>query len=83
MDPGGLFELRSSRCGLFRIAGAVESPAALVLRIFVGSAPDGRYAAAGCFLIGAILSRYGLIWTGRVSAHDPHTLFDFQRKRKG
>ncbi|MGB2592169.1 MAG: NrfD/PsrC family molybdoenzyme membrane anchor subunit [Candidatus Acidiferrum sp.] len=68
---------------LLRIAGVMEGPVALTLRIFVGSAPAGRYAAAGCFLIGALLSRYAWIWAGRVSADDPHALFDLQRKRKG
>jgi hypothetical protein len=67
---------------LLRISGFVEGPVALLLRIFAGSVPAGRYAAAGCFLLGALLSRYGWIWAGRVSAHDPHALFDLQRKRK-
>lgn len=65
---------------LLRIAGFIEGPMALVLRIFWGSVPAGRYAAASCFLIGALLSRYGWIWAGRVSARDPHALFELQRK---
>src|ERR1700731_2352970 len=63
------------------VAGLLEGPAALLLRIFFGSAPAGRYAAAGTFLIGALLSRYAWIWAGRASASDPQTLFQLQRKR--
>ena len=63
-----------------RIAGLLEGPAALLLRVFWGSVPAGRYAAASCFLIGALLSRYAWIWAGRASACDPHALFRFQRK---
>jgi Polysulphide reductase, NrfD len=63
-----------------RIAGFVEGPAALLLRFFAGSSPAGRYAAAACFLTGALLSRFGWIWAGRVSARDPHALFRLQRK---
>jgi formate-dependent nitrite reductase membrane component NrfD len=65
---------------LLRISGFVEGPVALLLRIFVSSVPAGRYAAAGCFLLGALVSRYGWIWAGRVSAHDPEALFQLQRK---
>jgi hypothetical protein len=63
-----------------RIAGLLEGPAALLLRVFWGSAPAGRYAAATCFLIGALLSRYAWIWAGRASADDPRALFQLQRK---
>jgi hypothetical protein len=87
---GILLELRKSRVGAplyrgesgwtLRIAGIVEGPVALLLRLIAGSTPAGRYAAAGCFLAGALLSRYGWIWAGRVSAHDPHALFQLQRK---
>ena len=42
-----------------RVAGLLEGPAAFALRVFWGSLPAGRYAAAVCFLIGALLSRYG------------------------
>jgi Polysulphide reductase, NrfD len=63
-----------------RIAGLLEGPAALLLRVFWGSVPAGRYAAASCFLIGALLSRYAWIWAGRASARDPNALFHLQRK---
>jgi hypothetical protein len=63
-----------------RIAGLLEGPAALLLRVFWGSVPAGRYAAASCFLIGALLSRYAWIWAGRASASDPNALFHLQRK---
>ena len=62
------------------IAGLLEGPAALLLRVFWGSIPTGRYAAATCFIIGALLSRYAWIWAGRASAHDPDALFQLQRK---
>ena len=63
-----------------RIAGLLEGPGAFALRLFWGSVPAGRYAAAICFLVGALLSRYAWIWAGRASASDPNTLFDLQRK---
>jgi hypothetical protein len=63
-----------------RVAGLVEGPAALVLRAFWGHAPNGRYLAAVFFIVGSLLSRYGWIWAGRASAHDPHALFQIQRK---
>jgi Polysulphide reductase, NrfD len=87
---GGLIELRKRpvdaplhRGGsgwTLRIGGVLEGPAALVIRVFWGSVPAGRYAAAVCFLIGALLSRYAWIWAGRASAHDPQALFQLQRK---
>jgi hypothetical protein len=64
-----------------RIAGLLEGPAALLLRAFFGSSHAGRYAAAVCFLLGSLLSRYAWIWAGRASAHDPHVLFDLQREK--
>jgi hypothetical protein len=63
-----------------RIAGILEGPAALLLRVFWGSTSTGRYAAAICFLAGSLLSRYAWLWAGRASAHDPHALFQIQRK---
>jgi hypothetical protein len=65
---------------MLRIAGLLEGPAALLLRVFWGSVPAGRYAAAVCFLMGALLSRYAWIWAGRASASDPNTLFHLQRQ---
>jgi len=65
-----------------RIAGLLEGPAALLLRAFWGSVPAGRYAAATCFLIGALLSRYAWIWAGRASASDPNALFHSSAKPK-
>ena len=64
-----------------RIAGFVEGPASLLLRLFLGGSPRGRYAAAVCFIAGALLNRYGWIWAGRASAEDPHVLFQLQRER--
>ena len=61
---------------LFRVAGLLEGPAALVTRLIWGSAPAGRWAAAICFLLGALLSRYAWIWAGRASARDPDPVRD-------
>jgi MFS family permease len=63
-----------------RIAGFVEGPASLLLRLFLAGSHRGRYAAAICFLAGALLNRYGWIWAGRASAQDPHALFQLQHK---
>jgi hypothetical protein len=63
-----------------RIAGLVEGPISLLLRIVWGGNHWGRYAAALCFILGALLNRYGWIWAGRASADDPHALFQLQRK---
>jgi polysulfide reductase-like protein len=63
-----------------RVAGLLEGPAALLIRGVWGSASHGRYAAALCFILGALLSRYAWIWAGRASADNPHALFQVQRK---
>lgn len=65
----------------FRVAGLLEGPAALLIRIFLGSVPYGRYAAAICFLAGSLLSRYVWIWAGRISAKQPE--LEFARQRAG
>ncbi|HYN09750.1 MAG TPA: NrfD/PsrC family molybdoenzyme membrane anchor subunit [Vicinamibacterales bacterium] len=51
---------------LLRAAALLTGPVSLVLRI-LGWAP----IAASGFLIGAVLSRYGWVFAGRVSARDP------------
>jgi hypothetical protein len=51
---------------LLRAAAILTGPVSLVLRIF-GLVP----AAGTCFLIGAVLSRYGWLSAGRASARDP------------
>jgi Polysulphide reductase, NrfD len=72
--------LQHGRSGwTLRIAGFVEGPTSLLLRLFLGASPKGRYAAAVCFIAGALLNRYGWIWAGRASAADPQTLFQLQR----
>jgi formate-dependent nitrite reductase membrane component NrfD len=63
-----------------RIAGTLEGPIALIIRILWHGSANGRYAAATCFLVGALCSRYAWIWAGRASAHDPRALFETQRK---
>lgn len=72
-----LHHARSGR--LFRLAGLLEGPAALAIRIFLGSTTGGRRASAICFLIGSLLSRYVWIWAGRVSASQPEAQFALQR----
>jgi len=72
-----LHQGRSGR--MFLAAGLLEGPAALLLRLVLGGTPGGRWAAAVCFLLGALLSRYAWIWAGRASARDPKTQFADQR----
>ena len=67
---------------LFRTAGLLEGPASLLIRVFWRSAPAGRYTAAVCFLLGALLSRCAWIWAGRTSAQLPETQFALQRSGK-
>jgi hypothetical protein len=62
-----------------RIAGMVEGPLALLIRAVWHGEPWGRHAAAICFLLGALMSRYAWIWAGRESSHDTETLFKLQR----
>lgn len=72
--------LHHGRSGItFRIAGILEGPIALLVRVFWGSSPTGRYVAAACFLAGSLLSRYAWIWAGRASARLPDTEFALQR----
>jgi formate-dependent nitrite reductase membrane component NrfD len=63
-----------------RIAGLLEGPVALFIRILWHGSAHDRYAAAACFLVGALCSRYAWIWAGRASAYDPQALFQLQRK---
>jgi hypothetical protein len=63
----------------FRLAGPLEGPIALVVRLVWGASPAGRYAAAISFLLGSLLTRYAWIWAGRASAKDTKTLFEMQR----
>ncbi len=59
--------LREGKAGMaLRVAGALSGPGALLFRA-VGWIP----VAAGAFLLGALLSRYGWLWAGRASAEDP------------
>jgi hypothetical protein len=72
--------LHHERSGItFRIAGLLEGPIALLVRVFMGSHSAGRCTAAACFLIGALLSRYAWIWAGRASAQLPDAQFALQR----
>ena len=64
-----------------RVAGALEGPIALLIRIFWHGSASGRWAAGICFLIGSVSSRYAWVWAGRASAHDPHALFEEENER--
>ncbi|MGC1452605.1 MAG: NrfD/PsrC family molybdoenzyme membrane anchor subunit [Candidatus Sulfotelmatobacter sp.] len=70
---------RGKSAWTFRIAGTLAGPGALLLRLMSESA-SGRRAAAICFLVGSLLSRYAWIWAGVASAEDPEALFQIQRK---
>ena len=59
---------------LMRAAGLCTGPATLVLR-----ALGWTEVAAVCFLVGAVLSRYGWLHAGRVSARDPQETLAVQR----
>jgi hypothetical protein len=63
-----------------RIAGTLKGPIALLVRIIWHGSASSRQAAAACFLVGALYSRYAWIGAGRASAHDPQALFQEQRK---
>jgi hypothetical protein len=64
----------------FLVAGMLEGPASLLLRIFAGHLPTGRWAAAMSFMIGALISRYCWIRAGKVSAVDSRGQFEMQRR---
>lgn len=80
LPPHFLTSGRGSSSGILelRIAGFVEGPASLLLGLFLGGNHSGRYAAAICFIVGALLNCFGWIWVGRTSAQDPHALFQLQ-----
>jgi formate-dependent nitrite reductase membrane component NrfD len=59
---------------LIRIGEVLNGPLAIVLRLF-GQVPF----AALSFLIGALVSRVGWIWVGKVSGSDPEAVFASQR----
>jgi formate-dependent nitrite reductase membrane component NrfD len=65
----------------FRLAGSLEGPISLLVRLFWGSTAHGRYVAAIAFLVGSLLGRYAWVWAGRVSAREPE--IEFQRQRSG
>lgn len=58
-----------------RASGVLAGPVALALR-FLGWIP----LAAGAFLLGALVSRYGWLMAGRASAKDPAALFASQAR---
>jgi formate-dependent nitrite reductase membrane component NrfD len=75
--------LREGASGrLLRAAAILAGPIPLLLRTIMGHSLGARYAAAMCFLAGAVITRYGWIAAGRASSRDPHALFDIQRSHQ-
>jgi formate-dependent nitrite reductase membrane component NrfD len=75
--------LREGAVGWLTRAGAIlAGPTALLLRIFSSHTAAPRYAAALCFVAGALIARYSWIAAGRVSSRDPQALFQIQRHVK-
>ena len=60
---------------LIRIGEVLNGPLAIVLRL-LGLIPF----AALSFLIGALVSRFGWIWVGKVSGSDPEAVFASQQR---
>lgn len=61
-----------------RAGKALSGPLSLGLRLLAPGA-WGRSAAAACFVLGALLSRWGWVAAGRASAADPRHTLDWQR----
>jgi hypothetical protein len=59
---------------LLRLAALGTGPATLVLRVVGWTS-----IAAVCFLLGAVLSRYGWLHAGRASARDPEETLAAQK----
>jgi len=73
--------LREGAVGWLTRAGSVlAGPTSLLLRGFWGHTPGLRYAAASCFVAGALIARFAWIAAGRVSSRDPQALFEIQRR---
>jgi hypothetical protein len=74
--------LREGAVGWLTRAGSLlAGPTSLLLRIFWGHTPGLRYAAASCFIAGALIARFAWIAAGRVSSRDPQALFQIQRRQ--
>ena len=74
--------LREGRTGwLIRVAGGLTGPVPFVLRVFFAQVFGIRRLASGCFILGALLSRYAWIEAGHVSSRDSNTLFELQRSK--
>lgn len=65
---------------MIRVAVGLTGPAPLLLRIFFAHWPPARPIASVCFILGALLSRYGWMAAGHASSRDSKTLFELQRK---
>ena len=71
--------LREGTVGWLTRAGSVlAGPVSLLLRIFAHNNAEVRYAAALCFIAGAVITRYAWVAAGRVSSRDPQALFSIQ-----
>ena len=72
--------LREGRAGFLVRGGAIlAGPISLLLRVLPEHNLHLHEIAALCFVAGALVSRYGWIAAGRVSALDPQALFQIQR----
>jgi Polysulphide reductase, NrfD len=64
----------------FLVAGMLEGPTSLLVRVFLGGTAQGRCTAASSFILGALISRYCWIHAGKVSAVDSRGQFEMQRR---
>jgi formate-dependent nitrite reductase membrane component NrfD len=60
---------------LIRIGEVLNGPLAIVLRL-LGLIPFAAFS----FLIGALVSRFGWIWVGKISGSDPEAVFASQQR---
>ena len=75
--------LRSGLSGsLLRAGSVLMGPLPLALRLLAAGDGRARMLAAGLFVVGALLSRFGWLEAGRASAADPRATFRWQRSRQ-
>src|SRR4029077_18038391 len=68
--------LREGAVGWLPRTGALlAGPTSLLLRTFSGHSSMARYLAAGCFFVGALISRFALFGAGRVCLWGQHAAF--------
>jgi formate-dependent nitrite reductase membrane component NrfD len=61
-----------------RTGALLAGPVSLLLRLFGGHRLEAHNLASGCFIVGALITRYAWIAAGRVSSRDPQALFQVQ-----